>query len=718
MTVGITRCAVLALLILTVIPVLDARPPFVGGEVTRGPAMLRHNPSGSTSRDSVDIKRLSGDFRLVVILVEFTDIKHTKSRDTIDELVFGGMNKYWREVSYDQFNVIGDTVNWINLGHNEAYYGKDTDRKDPGSDQRDPELFADACRLAKGVDFNQYQDIMVVYAGHGQDSDSKDTNLLWPSAYMSELGVTCGGKTFDSGGSTPEINKDGGLAIGTFTHEFGHTIKLPDLYNTDPKAPDYWETGIDYVGLWSLMASGSWGGPDDDGSSPVGLESWSRIKLGWLSSASVPLSTDGFVQLINQLGDTKGPRALKTPATGSSYYLFEARAKFGVDKYLPDSGVLITRIDESKGSGHGIVKVMDCHPETKSIDDATCKVNESWSDTSNGVYVKVVGKQGTSYVVAFASKPITALNVYAAELLLAGLPSSVSANLTVDGTEYATISGSDRFKLFFPLGSTHTVTLPQYVMTSEDTRYYAAENTITITKEGIYSIEYVIQYRLLVEMEPPSITGAYVKWFTADESHTLGPYDEIVPVDSGTRYVFAGLTVDGTSRGKSVTLRMDQPHKVTVRYVTQYFLRTASDFGDPKGEGWYTEGDAAGYSVTTPDGFLIQHVFVSWTGDITSAEPRGVVTMTRPYAIKANWRDDYTQLMLVVAILAVVIVAVALKARKRREPPSPTIVQPESLGKTLQEAGPISGAPRWCISCGQQILQEGVYCEHCGAKQL
>jgi len=114
------------------------------------------------------------------MLVEFTDIKHEKPRDELHSLVFVQMNKYWREVS---------------------------------------------CK--------QYQDIMVVFAGRGQDSDVNNTNLIWPHTFWAGLNVIYGGRTFDSGGWSSEVVNGGGLAFGAFTHEFGHTIGLRDLYNTD-----------------------------------------------------------------------------------------------------------------------------------------------------------------------------------------------------------------------------------------------------------------------------------------------------------------------------------------------------------------------------------------------------------------------------------------------------------------------------------------------------
>ena len=281
-----TKYVLIMVLALAVIPVADAHSFTIAEGMAGSPKVAGHSLSGSALHGLSDVKKLSGDYKLIVILVEFTDIKHETSRDAIHDMIFTRMNQYWRELSYGQFNVIGDTVGWINLGHDEAYYGKDTNPKDPGSDQRDHQLIADACARAGRVEFSQFQDIMVVYAGHGQESDQQNTDLLWSSAYWSGLDVTCGGKKFDAGGSASEITESGTLDFGAFTHEFGHTIGLPDLYHTATGSQ-----ADDFVGPWSLMAGGSWGGPNDDGSSPTGLESWSRMKLGWLQSTSSPSDT-------------------------------------------------------------------------------------------------------------------------------------------------------------------------------------------------------------------------------------------------------------------------------------------------------------------------------------------------------------------------------------------------------------------------------------------
>jgi M6 family metalloprotease-like protein len=613
------------------------------------PSIVGHDVPRSAFHSSFDVRKVNGDYKLVVILVEFTDVKHETSRDVIHDMVFTEMNQYWREVSYGQFSVIGDTVGWIGMGHNEAYYGKDTDPKDPGSDQRDPELIADACRLAKGVDFSQYQDIMVVYAGHGQDSDPKDTDLLWPSAFWSGLDVSCGRKTFDHGGSTSEITEAGVLSFGAFTHEFGHTIGLPDLYDGASSSQT-----DDYVGLWSLMADGSWGGPDSDGSSPTGLESWSRTKLGWLSSMSITLTSDGSVQTLNQIEDTSGQRALKIATKkASSYYLIEARERTGVDEHLPDSGVLITRIDETRESGEGIVRVMDCHPETASIDDATCKVDESWEDRSNSIYVKVIGRQGISYVVAIAGKPISIIQV-----AVAMDPNVQGAEMNVDRVTYSSNQLPTSF--VWIVGSQHVLEVQAMIEDGSGIRYIFVKwddgptttvRTVTASYSATYTAKFKTQYLLTVEspIGDPQRSG----WYDAGSTVRFSVSSPL-PVEGvmgllGRRYVLDHWSGDSTATTPTGSVTMNRPKTVRAE--------------------WRTE-DSSPYVIT---------------GAIAAA------------------------------IIIVALLVTRRRARALETAPAVALpVQPATaVPSTIL---PASGACKFCIECGAENAATNEYCTRCGMK--
>jgi immune inhibitor A len=65
--------------------------------------------------------------------------------------------------------------------------------------------------------------------------------------------------------------------VGVFTHEYGHDLGLPDLYDTSG--------GENGTGFWTLMSSGSWldEGGDWIGNKPSHMGAWEKFQLGWLN---------------------------------------------------------------------------------------------------------------------------------------------------------------------------------------------------------------------------------------------------------------------------------------------------------------------------------------------------------------------------------------------------------------------------------------------------
>jgi immune inhibitor A len=129
-----------------------------------------------------------------------------------------------------------------------------------------------------------------VHAGVGNESCSPacDDWAIWSHSWYAFYG--------DIGDTGPAFNKYGGIQIGdsdywvgkytiqpenggvgVFTHEFGHDLGLPDLYDT--------AGGENGTGFWTLMSSGSW---MDDGEDTIGNKSshmgaWEKFQLGWLN---------------------------------------------------------------------------------------------------------------------------------------------------------------------------------------------------------------------------------------------------------------------------------------------------------------------------------------------------------------------------------------------------------------------------------------------------
>ena len=96
-----------------------------------------------------------------------------------------------------------------------------------------------------------------------------------PSADYLLGGIQIGDSSYWVGDYTIEPENGG---VGVFTHEFGHDLGLPDLYNTGG-GPE------NSTGFWTLMSSGSWldNGGDQIGNMPGHLGGWEKFQLGWLN---------------------------------------------------------------------------------------------------------------------------------------------------------------------------------------------------------------------------------------------------------------------------------------------------------------------------------------------------------------------------------------------------------------------------------------------------
>ncbi|MFH8248818.1 immune inhibitor A domain-containing protein [Microbacterium sp. B2969] len=129
-----------------------------------------------------------------------------------------------------------------------------------------------------------------VHAGEGEDAGggAQGEDAIWSHRWyvnQTDFGLTGpanakfgGTQIGDTGiwiGDYTVEAENGGL--GVFSHEFGHDLGLPDLYDTNG--------GENSTAFWTLMSSGSWlnHGVDDIGTTPGYMGPWEKLQLGWLS---------------------------------------------------------------------------------------------------------------------------------------------------------------------------------------------------------------------------------------------------------------------------------------------------------------------------------------------------------------------------------------------------------------------------------------------------
>jgi immune inhibitor A len=144
-----------------------------------------------------------------------------------------------------------------------------------------------------------------VHAGEGEDGNGGEDAIWSHRWYVNDTdfgltGPTVGGEEVLFGGT--EIGdtgywigdytvepENGGL--GVFTHEFGHDLGLPDMYDTNG--------GDNGTGFWTLMGAGSWmgHGTGEIGSTPDYMGPWEKMQLGWLSYSVVSQGEGGSFTL-------------------------------------------------------------------------------------------------------------------------------------------------------------------------------------------------------------------------------------------------------------------------------------------------------------------------------------------------------------------------------------------------------------------------------------
>lgn len=160
---------------------------------------------------------------------------------------------------------------------------------------------------------------------------------------ISSLAYT--GEIFSGTETNPTI-----MGIGAIAHETGHLLGLPDLY-------DY---GYDSIGLgpYSLMASGNWGAKDGEfsGQTPVALDAWSRIYLGFNAPDTINKTVTKSTALSSAMNSHSILKLTNTSVDSKQYYLVENRqltsydeglAKFGVGGSTNNGGILVYQVDEA-----------------------------------------------------------------------------------------------------------------------------------------------------------------------------------------------------------------------------------------------------------------------------------------------------------------------------------------------------------------------------------
>jgi len=153
------------------------------------------------------------------------------------------------------------------------------------------------------------------------------------------------------------------------------------------------------MGPWDVMSAHF----VDRKGPPPGLSSFTKIRLGWISSEQVVQVRPGETReiMLWPLAEKGDVLAVKIPLNADQYYLVENRQPIKYDKVLPDSGILVIKVDPNAMEGTGTARIMDADPASPNFQHATYrpdrKNRKKFVDRENGVAVVALSTDGKNH---------------------------------------------------------------------------------------------------------------------------------------------------------------------------------------------------------------------------------------------------------------------------------------------------------------------------------
>ncbi|MBF0397056.1 MAG: M6 family metalloprotease domain-containing protein [Desulfobacterales bacterium] len=316
-----------------------------------------------------------GTRKIPVIMINFSDRSTSYNTSDFNTSLFGSGNKsmkdYYEEISYGKFTISSGSAGikgWFTAPKTHDYYGTNSS----GQDAHPAELVIDAVKAADAsINFAEYDSdgdcycdvVAIIHQGKGEEDGGTSTDIWshnWnlqsaaisgdgTGVYTTNDSASCGNIKIKNYIIMPEKSGDGlQSTIGVFAHEYGHSLGLPDLYDTDNSSYG--------IGNWGLMGSGSWNNTSRQGDTPAHMCAWSKFFLGWISPTQVSGTLNNeLIEPASQNEDVY--KFLSGTSSSGEYILVENRYKSGFDSGLPRSGLVIWHIDANKSNND-----KECYP--------------------------------------------------------------------------------------------------------------------------------------------------------------------------------------------------------------------------------------------------------------------------------------------------------------------------------------------------------------------
>jgi len=335
---------------------------------------------------------LTGTRPFISIMCKFKDIpdepKTLSYFKGMYASTYPGLDHYWRELSYNNINILGSTaVGWFTLDHPKSYYVYD--KNNDGNVELDFDRAAKDCtaKADPTVNFANYRNggINLMFNssldccawGGGMVLTLDGINKVWPMTWEPVWGYSW---------------------ITVIAHEMGHAFGLPHSSAHGGASGN----------VWDIMGDGY--SNCDKSFDPIygciGQQTISFHKdlLGWIPSSQKFVLTpnnEAYVKLEQLEYPSSGNiKIIKIPINGSTtrFYTAELREEIGYDVKLPGSAVIIHKVDTQLGTPANVVDPGD---NTDTSDDGA-----QW------IAGEIFRKNADHAVIAILSEDATGTWVY------------------------------------------------------------------------------------------------------------------------------------------------------------------------------------------------------------------------------------------------------------------------------------------------------------------
>ena len=302
-----------------------------------------------------------GENHSLVILIEYSDVKFKTGHPEMIERMLnekgykefgseGSARDYYEFNSLGQYKPIFDVSRVVTLPKKSSYYvggNKYLNFKEAikyAIDELDGE-----------IDFSNYDNdndgiidtIYFFYAGYGQ-ADTGLTTTIWPhQSTVLYNGWVKDGKKVGPYACSNELNGQGHYysgdnyldGPGTFIHEFGHVLGMPDLYDVT------YSRSTVTPGEYSVMDNGSY---LNEGYCPPNLSGYEKWLYKWIEYT--PVEANHYtLKTPNDGGEVLRIPVIRKSGTEyvNEYFVLESRNRSNWDTYLADDGLLIWHVNYS-----------------------------------------------------------------------------------------------------------------------------------------------------------------------------------------------------------------------------------------------------------------------------------------------------------------------------------------------------------------------------------